>query len=106
MYFSLLQMSRERQSDLIRRLVWGLRPGGGLVLATVPADVEDVEVVFMGQQVRATSFATEDLVSLVSRAGLAVESKHHAMITPAHPDAVPEPHLFLYCRQKETQSTA
>ncbi|WP_151477886.1 class I SAM-dependent methyltransferase [Streptomyces albicerus] len=105
-YFSLLQMSREQQSDLMRRLARCLRPGGSLVLATVPADVEGVEVVFMGQQVRATSFATEDLVSLVNRAGLAVESEHHAMFTPAHPDAVAEPHLFLYCRREETQPTA
>nr|AGS50010.1 methyltransferase [uncultured bacterium esnapd26] len=105
-YFSLLQVSREQQSDLMRRLARGLRPGGSLVLATVPADVEGVEVVFMGQHVRATSFATEDLVSLVNQAGLAVESEHHAVFTPAHPDAVPEPHLFLYCRREETQPTA
>ncbi|MFE9646310.1 class I SAM-dependent methyltransferase [Streptomyces sp. NPDC006365] len=101
-YFSLLQMSREQQSDLIRRLARGLRPGGSLLLATVPADVEDVEVVFMGQHVRATSFATEDLVALVNRAGLEVESEHHTMFTPAHPGAVAEPHVFLYCRQEPT----
>ncbi|MEV0226292.1 class I SAM-dependent methyltransferase [Streptomyces sp. NPDC050704] len=102
-YFSLLQMSRERQSDLMGRLARALRPGGSLVLATVPVDVEDVAVEFMGQPVRATSFAAEDLVALLNRAGLAVESEHHAMFTPAHPDAAPEPHLFLYCRREETQ---
>ncbi|MDN0197894.1 class I SAM-dependent methyltransferase [Streptomyces sp. S.PNR 29] len=98
-YFSLLMMSRQEQSELVRRLVRALRPGGGLVLATVPADVEDVEFVFMGQPVRATSFATEDVVALVKGAGLAVVSDQSVLFTPAHSDAAPEPHLFLCCRR-------
>lgn len=99
MYFSLLQMSRGEQSDLMRRLARALRPGGSLVLATVPLDVEDVEVVFMGQRVRATSFAAEDVVALVNRAGLEVLSQKNVMFTPAHPEGVAEPNLFLYCRR-------
>ncbi|WP_086740934.1 class I SAM-dependent methyltransferase, partial [Streptomyces glaucescens] len=35
-YFSLLQMSREEQSALVGRLARALRPGGPMVLATVP----------------------------------------------------------------------
>jgi ubiquinone/menaquinone biosynthesis C-methylase UbiE len=98
-YFSLLQMSRGEQSDLMRRLARVLRPGGSLVLATVPLDVEDVEVVFMGQRVRATSFAAEDVVALVNRAGLEVLSERNVMFTPAHTEGVAEPNLFLYCRR-------
>jgi SAM-dependent methyltransferase len=101
-YFSLLMMSREEQADLVRRLARALRPGGVLVLATVPVDVEDVEVVFMGQPVRATSFAAEDVVALVNGAGLAVVSEQSVLFTPAHSDAAPEPHLFLYCRREGT----
>ncbi len=38
-YFSLLQLGRGEQADLMERLVRSLRPGGLLVAATVPVDV-------------------------------------------------------------------
>ncbi|MGW0082867.1 class I SAM-dependent methyltransferase [Streptomyces sp. NPDC003393] len=101
-YFSLLQMSREDQSRLLRRLVPALKPGGSLAVATVPLDVEDVEGVFMGQKVRVTSFAADDFVTTVAAAGLTVVSRQSVLFTPSHPDAVPEPHLFLHCRREGT----
>ncbi|MDX3246450.1 MULTISPECIES: class I SAM-dependent methyltransferase [unclassified Streptomyces] len=96
-YFSLLQLEREQQSALIGRLARALRPGGSLVLATVPLDVQGVDAVFMGQPVRVTSFAGEDLVDVVSGAGLTVLAEENVLFTPDHPEAVPEPHLFLCC---------
>ena len=101
-FFSLLQMPRAQQSALVRRLALALKPGGHLVLATVPADVEDVEVVFMGQPVRATRFAEDAVIGMVEAAGLTVLSRHSLTFTPDHPAAGPEPHLFLYCRRDET----
>lgn len=98
-YFSLLQMSRAEQSAVVGRMARALRPGGLAVLATVPLDMEDVEGVFMGQPVRVTSFAAGDFTQLVTGAGLTVLSEEHALFSPAHPDAVPEPNLFLYCRR-------
>ncbi|MFI9568668.1 class I SAM-dependent methyltransferase [Streptomyces rishiriensis] len=96
-YFSLLQLDRAQQSDLVGRLARALRPGGSLVLATVPLDVEGVGAVFMGQPVRVTSFAGEALADLVARAGLTVLAEENVLFTPDHPEAVPEPHLFLHC---------
>ncbi|MFI9761619.1 class I SAM-dependent methyltransferase [Streptomyces sp. NPDC051963] len=101
-YFSLLQMSRRRQSDLVRRLVRALKPGGHMALATVPVDVEDVETVFMGQPVRATSFSAEDFTAMLTDAGLAVLTEESVMFRPALPDAAPEPHLFVGCRREAT----
>lgn len=98
-FFSLLQMSRADQAALMRRLGAALKPGGHLVLATVPADVEDVEVVFMGRAIRATSFPEEGVLALARDAGLTVLSTESALFTPDHPDAGPEPHLFLRCRR-------
>ncbi|NUS10291.1 MAG: class I SAM-dependent methyltransferase [Streptomyces sp.] len=98
-FFSLLQMTRAEQSAVLARLAGALKPGGHLVLATVPADVEDVEVVFMGRPVRATSFAEEEVTAVVEAAGLTVLSRHQHTFTPDHPDAGPEPHLFLHCRR-------
>ncbi|MFF5479085.1 class I SAM-dependent methyltransferase [Streptomyces sp. NPDC012935] len=99
-YFSLLQMSRARQETLVRRLARALRAGGSMVLATVPANVEDVEVVFMGQKVRATSFAAEDFTDMVAAAGLTVLSAETVLFTPDHPGAGDEPHLFLRCERE------
>ncbi|MEH0467813.1 class I SAM-dependent methyltransferase [Streptomyces sp. B21-097] len=96
-YFSLLQLDRAQQTDLVGRLARALRPGGSLVLATVPLDVEGVDAVFMGQPVRVTSFDGEALVDLVGRAGLTVLAEENVLFTPDHPEAVPEPHLFLHC---------
>ncbi|ELP67206.1 class I SAM-dependent methyltransferase [Streptomyces turgidiscabies] len=101
-FFSLLQMTRAEQAALMRRLALALRPGGHLVVATVPADVEDMEFVFMGEPVRATSFSEEDFVGMVSAAGLTALSRHSTVFAPDHPAAGPEPHLFLHCRRDET----
>ncbi|MCK1821944.1 class I SAM-dependent methyltransferase [Streptomyces sp. XM83C] len=101
-YFSLLQMSRAEQAGVLRAVGRAVRPGGSVVLATVPLDVEDVEAVFMGQPVRVTSFAEDGFAALAEAAGLAVLARHSARFTPAHPEAVPEPHLFLYCERAAT----
>lgn len=98
-FFSLLQMTRAEQSALIGRLSRALKPGGHLVLATVPADVENVEVSFMGHRALATSFAEDDLTALLRTAGLTVLAHRSTTFTPAHPGAGPEPHVFLYCRR-------
>ncbi|MFE3516121.1 class I SAM-dependent methyltransferase [Streptomyces sp. NPDC059166] len=99
-YFSLLQMPRAQQRSLLGRLSGALRPGGHLVLATVPLDVEEVDAVFMGQAVRVTSFGPEAFHDLAAGAGLTVEEEHATVFTPSHPGAVPEPHLFLHCRRE------
>ncbi|MCX5202728.1 class I SAM-dependent methyltransferase [Streptomyces sp. NBC_00237] len=104
-YFSLLQMSRAEQSSLLHRLARALRPGGTCVVATVPLDVEDVQGVFMGQDVRVTSFAAEDFTAAVREAGLSVTHVESLLFTPAHPDAAPEPHLFLHCRREHPRPT-
>ncbi len=98
-YFSLLQIDRPGQAELIARLTRALAPGGTLVLATVPLDVDGVDAVFMGQAVRVTSFTAEDLVGVVRDAGLTVLAEQSMLFTPDHPEAVPEPHLFLYCEK-------
>ncbi|MEU1192912.1 class I SAM-dependent methyltransferase [Streptomyces sp. NPDC005859] len=96
-YFSLLQLDRAQQSELVGRLARALRPGGALVFATVPLDVAGVDAVFMGQPVRVTSFAAGDLVDVVTGAGLTVLAQEDVLFTPDHPEAGPEPHLFLHC---------
>ncbi|MCX5401838.1 class I SAM-dependent methyltransferase [Streptomyces sp. NBC_00102] len=98
-YFSLLQMTRAEQGALLARLAVALRPGGLLAVATVPLDVEGVDAVFMGRPVRVTSFDGPAFTALVAGAGFTVLSDRSVLFTPAHPEATPEPHLFLLGRR-------
>ncbi|MEW1612878.1 MULTISPECIES: methyltransferase domain-containing protein [unclassified Streptomyces] len=98
-YFSLLQMSRDEQRELLGRLARAVRPGGRLVVATVPVDVAAVSAVFMGQPVVVSSFGEEEFAALVAGTGFEVEERHSVLFTPDHPAGAPEPHLFLHCRR-------
>ncbi|GGS64541.1 methyltransferase [Streptomyces daghestanicus] len=105
-YFALLQLDRAGQTAVLRRLTRALRPGGHLVLATVPLDVEAAEGVFLGQPVRVTSFPADALAAVAEGAGLEVLERTEDLFTPAHPRAVPEPHLFLHCRRRDAARPA
>ncbi|MER7726837.1 class I SAM-dependent methyltransferase [Streptomyces sp. NPDC096323] len=98
-YFSLLQLTRAEQRDVLRLAARVLRPGGHLAVATVPLDVEGVSGMFMGQPVRVTSFAEEAFTAVVAAAGFTVLAQESTLFTPDHPAAVPEPHLFLLARR-------
>ncbi|WP_103533962.1 class I SAM-dependent methyltransferase [Streptomyces sp. SM11] len=98
-YFSLLQLERDEQCELLGRLARSLRPGGLLAVATVPVDVAGVDAVFMGRPVRVSSFGAEEFTALTARAGVAVEWAHSALFTPDHPAGAPEPHLFVHGRR-------
>ncbi|WP_405161378.1 hypothetical protein OG203_34275 [Nocardia sp. NBC_01499] len=78
-----------------------LRPSGYLLLATVPADVEQVDIAFMGHPTRASSYAAPDYLDRLRRSGLEVlESRESAFISD-HEAAEPENILFVYCRRVE-----
>ncbi|MER6610030.1 class I SAM-dependent methyltransferase [Streptomyces sp. NPDC000927] len=98
-YFSLLQMPRDDQSKVLRKLGRLLAPGGVLAVATVPLDVEDASVVFMGQEMRVSSFDAASFTETVTAAGFSVLWERSDLFTPAHGAAVPEPELFLLCRR-------
>ncbi len=97
-YFSLLQLSRAEQGDVLRRAARALRPGGHLAVATVPLDVEGVNGTFMGQPVQVSSFGEDAFAELVAEAGFTVLARESNLFVPDHPAAVPEPHLFVLAR--------
>lgn len=98
-YFSLLQLSRAEQTDMLRLAARVLRPGGHLAVATVPLDMEGVSGTFMDQAVQVTSFGEDAFTAVVTAAGFMVLARESVLFTPDHPTAVPEPHLFLLARR-------
>ncbi|CAM5302476.1 class I SAM-dependent methyltransferase [Streptomyces narbonensis] len=99
-FFPLLVMSRAEVSAALRRMAGWLAPGGYLVTATVPADVEDVEIEWMGRRVRVSSFSAEEYVRQV-REECGLDVLHHAVsvFQPDDEKAGPEEHVFCYARR-------
>jgi len=96
-FFPLLMMSRADAVAALRRMASWLVPGGFLVSSTVPADVEDVEIVWMGRPSRVSSFSAEEYVRLLEEeCGLRVLHRDVSLFRPDEPSAVPEEHLFCY----------
>ncbi|WP_354670626.1 class I SAM-dependent methyltransferase [Amycolatopsis solani] len=100
-FFSMLQLPRAEQETVIGRLAHWLKPGGLLVFATVPADVDGVDIVFMGHPVRARSFTTGTLTERLRAAGLEIVREEEALFVPDHPGAGPEPHVYLTARKPD-----
>ncbi|WIV61683.1 class I SAM-dependent methyltransferase [Amycolatopsis nalaikhensis] len=98
-FFSMLQLPRAEQETMIGRIAGWLKPGGLLVFATVPADVDGVDIVFMGHPVRASSFTASALADRLRAAGLEVVREAQAEFVPDHPGANPEPHVHLTARK-------
>ncbi|MCR6485707.1 class I SAM-dependent methyltransferase [Amycolatopsis sp. OK19-0408] len=98
-FFSMLQLPRADQETMIGRFAQWLKPGGRLVFATVPADVDGVDIVFMGHPVRASSFTAEAVAGLLRAAGLEIVREELAEFVPDHPGATPEPHVYLTARK-------
>ncbi|MEU8895605.1 methyltransferase domain-containing protein [Nocardia sp. NPDC048505] len=98
-FFPLLQMTRAEIDAAIRRMTGWLRPGGYLVLATVPADIEQIDIVFLGRPARVSSYAEPSLLKVLEAAGLEVLESRQSVFIPDHEPAAPEPHLFVYCRR-------
>ncbi|MFC9590873.1 class I SAM-dependent methyltransferase [Streptomyces sp. NPDC056944] len=99
-FFPLMMMSRAEAAATLRRMAGWLAPGGFLVTATVPADVEDVEIVWMERAVRVSSFSVEEYLRL-QREECGLDVLHHALSVFAPDDdrAAPEEHLFTYARR-------
>lgn len=96
-FFPLLMMSRAEAAATLKRMAGWLAPGGFLVTATVPADVEDLEIVWMERTVRVSSFSVEEYLRL-QREDCGLDVLHHAVsvFVPDDERAAPEDHLFTY----------
>ncbi|MCB5182815.1 class I SAM-dependent methyltransferase [Streptomyces antimicrobicus] len=99
-FFPLLVMSRPEVEESLRRIARWIVPGGYFVMATVPGDIEDVEIEWMGHRVRVSSLSAEDYVRRLDELGLEVLHTERSTYQPASETAGPEDHLFCYARRR------
>ncbi|MFG2873688.1 class I SAM-dependent methyltransferase [Streptomyces sp. NPDC048337] len=98
-FFPLLLMGQEEVGAMLERIADWLAPGGYFVMATVPGDLRDEEVEWMGRMVVVSSYSTEEYLRRIRQLGLEVV---HWSTSTFHPDsesAGPEDHLFCYARR-------
>jgi SAM-dependent methyltransferase len=98
-FFSLLQMPRRDLDATLRRIAGWLAPGGYFVLATAPVDLEELDVLWMGQPLRVTSYPTERYLELLRAAGLEIVHARTSLFRPDFPDMGEEEDLFCYARR-------
>ncbi|QRP43529.1 class I SAM-dependent methyltransferase [Amycolatopsis sp. FDAARGOS 1241] len=98
-FFPFLQMTRAETETVLGKIAGWLKPGGQFALITVPADIEDVPLEFLGHAVRLTSFAPDDLEQRVRAAGLEVTGTRSEIFEPGKPGAEPEEHLLITARK-------
>ncbi|MFC6094470.1 class I SAM-dependent methyltransferase [Saccharothrix lopnurensis] len=99
-FFPFLQMTRDEVEAVLGRIARWLEPGGLLALVTVPMDVEEVEVPFLGHTVRLTSFAAPDLLRRVERAGLVVVESRTTAFSPDREGQPDEEHLLVLAQAR------
>jgi SAM-dependent methyltransferase len=94
-FFSLLMLPRSQIGPTLTRIRDVLVPGGWLAIAMVEADLDDVELPFLGQPVRLTGWPRGHLRQVIEDAGFTIETEDARSYEPAVPEAPPEVQLFL-----------
>ncbi|MCY0922134.1 methyltransferase domain-containing protein [Streptomyces sp. H27-G5] len=112
-FFPLLVMDRQDVVASLERMLSWVAPGGYFVMATVPGDISDLDIVWMGHEVTVSSLSASEYLSRVEGAGLEVLGHHTAVFAPevgsadsregAGGGVEPEEHFF--CRARRPAST-
>ncbi|MBT8224123.1 MAG: class I SAM-dependent methyltransferase, partial [Dactylosporangium sp.] len=68
-FFSLLMLTRRHAVQALGLIREALRPGGWLAVGMVEADLDDVEMRFLGQPVRVSGWLRQDLRRVLPEAG-------------------------------------
>lgn len=98
-FFSLLMLPRTQIPDVLGRIRAVLDDGGWLALGMVEADLDDVELPFIGQPVRVSGWPRDRLCEVLATAGFTVESLDVRTYAPVTDDVPPEVQLFLLARR-------
>ncbi|MFE4599235.1 class I SAM-dependent methyltransferase [Kitasatospora indigofera] len=105
-FFPLLVMPRQDVEHALERIASWVAPGGLLVFATVPGDLDEQPMEWMGRRIAVSSLPTPDVLGRLDAAGLQVTHHHTAPFRPDSPLAAPEEHLFVHARRPDPAATA
>jgi SAM-dependent methyltransferase len=94
-FFSLLMLPRRQITETLARIRQLLVPGGWLAVGMVEADLDDVEVPFLGQPLRVTGWPRGELRAVLADAGFTVVTEDVRSYAPVVPAADPEVQLLL-----------
>ncbi|MEC3953073.1 class I SAM-dependent methyltransferase [Nocardia sp. CDC153] len=98
-FFPLLQLTRAEIDAALAKFADWLAPNGLFLFATVPADVESLDIEFMGKPVTVSSYPLAEYHRLLHAAGLTIVRERVVEFLPDHPAAIPEHDLFLAARK-------
>jgi hypothetical protein len=99
-FFSLLMLPRQEIVSTLERIGDLLAPGGWLALGMVEADLDDVELPFLGLPLRVTGWPRGQLRTVVETAGFEVQAQDLRVYEPPAPDVPPEIQLFILANRK------
>jgi ubiquinone/menaquinone biosynthesis C-methylase UbiE len=99
-FYPLLQMTRAEIDAALASFADWLKPGGFFLLATVPVDVENVDVDFLGRTAAGvSSYPQEVFRQRLTDLGLDVVRERMLEFQPNHMEAGPELDLFMAARK-------
>ena len=98
-FFSLLMLPRREIVTTLERIGELLTPAGWLALGMVEADLDDVELPFLGLPLRVSGWPREQLRTVVEAAGFEVHAEDVRVYDPPAPDAPPEIQMFLLAKR-------
>lgn len=98
-FFSLLMMSRREIVTTLENIGGLLTPAGWLAMGMVEADLDDVELPFLGLPLRVTGWPREQLRMVVEAAGFEVQAEDVRVYDPPSPDVPPEIQVFLIAKR-------
>lgn len=99
-FFSLLMLPRAEIPLALRTVRRLLVPGGLFALSMVEADVDDVEIPFVGSTVRVSGYPRDELCEVVGAAGFEIVGESSYSYAPTSGDVSPEEQIFLRCRRE------
>ena len=103
-FFALLHLPRAQVRTALQLIHEALVPGGWFAVAMVEADVDDVPIAFLDSRVRVTGYLRDDLRTLLTESGFAVEHEQVLSYAPETSSAQPEIQMFFLCRTADERS--
>ncbi|KAI9712314.1 MAG: hypothetical protein M1820_001527 [Bogoriella megaspora] len=109
-YFALLAaITRDEIRSVLGKIHKNMKPGGLLLFATVPADLEDAPFRFLGWDAKITSMSESGYIEAVENVGFEILNTTSAMFQPkaveagicGPEDEEAELQFFIYARKKK-----